>query len=248
MSGRERKSGSGVIVIGASWGGLNALSIITRALPADFAMPLVIVQHRSKDHESLLAPLLQDQTTLPVGEIEDKEEIYPGRIYLAPANYHTLVDGPHFTLSVDEPVRYSRPSIDVTFVSAADSCGGRTVGVVLTGANEDGAFGLRRIADLGGHAVVQDPKTAEVRAMPQGALRAVPGALVLPIEAIGAHLAAVAQRMHDAPSSVPASLLARELMASGGGGGGTATPPPPGAAPRRSTPAARPEARGGARE
>lgn len=213
MTPAERKGSGGIIVIGASWGGLNALSIIAHALPADFAMPLVIVQHRSKDHESLLAPLLQDQTPLPVAEIEDKEEIQPGRIYLAPANYHTLVDGPNFSLSVDEPVRYSRPSIDVTFVSAADACGGRTVGVVLTGANEDGAFGLRRIADRGGYAIVQDPATAEVKTMPQGALKAVPGARVLPLEAIGPHLVAIAKKMHDGPP-LGAAQMARDLAAS----------------------------------
>ncbi|HKG94891.1 MAG TPA: chemotaxis protein CheB [Gemmatimonadaceae bacterium] len=224
----ERGAVRGVIVIGASWGGLNALSTIANALPADFPIPVVIVQHRSKDHESLLAPLLQDQTPLMVGEIEDKEEVCPGRIYLAPANYHTLVDGTQFSLSVDEPVRYSRPSIDVTFVSAADNWGGRTVGVVLTGANEDGAFGLRRIADRGGYALVQDPRTAEVRTMPQGALRAVPTARVLPLESIGPHLAAIGRRMHEGPPHAAASLLAQDLAVSaddsGGGGGGSDDP------------------------
>jgi two-component system, chemotaxis family, protein-glutamate methylesterase/glutaminase len=178
-----------IVVVGASWGGLSALTTLVSGLPADFALPIAVVQHRSKDAESLLGVLLQDHTSLPVHEADDKEPICGGHIYLAPADYHLLVDGAHFSLTTDPPVRYSRPSIDVTFVSAADSCGARTVGVVLTGANEDGAQGLKRIVDHGGYGVVQTPETAEIATMPRAALKAVPQATVLTMAEIAGHLA-----------------------------------------------------------
>lgn len=173
-----------LVVVGASWGGLHALSVLVGGLPAAFGAPVVVVQHRSRDAHSLLGELLQDHTPLPVCEIEDKQPIAAGRVYLAPADYHLLVEDGHFALTVDEAVRFSRPSIDVTFASAADSCGPRVVGVALTGANEDGASGLRRIVDRGGRALVQDPAGAEVRTMPAAAIRAVPTAEVLDLEEI----------------------------------------------------------------
>lgn len=177
-----------VVVVGASWGGLHALSVLVGGLPAAFAAPVVIVQHRSRDAHSFLGELLQDHTPLPVCEVEDKQVIAPGQIYLAPADYHLLVEDGHFALTVDEPVRFSRPSIDVTFSSAADSFGARVVGVALTGANDDGAAGLRRIVDRGGRALVQDPAGAEVRTMPAAALRAVPKAEVVELERIAGRL------------------------------------------------------------
>jgi two-component system chemotaxis response regulator CheB len=182
----------GIVVVGASWGGLNALSRLVADVDASFPLPIAVVQHRSKESDHLLAHLLQDRTALRVKEVEDKDPIAPGHVYVAPPDYHLLVDlladGPYFSLSVDPPVRYSRPSIDVAFVAAADAFGARVVGVVLTGANEDGALGLRRIADRGGYAIVQEPKTAEIRTMPQAALTAVPNAEVLPLDRIGARL------------------------------------------------------------
>ena len=185
----------GIVVVGASWGGLNALSRLVADVDAGFPLPIAIVQHRSKESDHLLAHLLQDRTALKVKEIEDKDPITVGHVYVAPPDYHLLVDlledGPHFSLSVDPPVRYSRPSIDVAFVAAADAFAARAVGVVLTGANEDGALGLRRIVDRGGYAIVQDPKTAEIRTMPQAALNAVPNAEILPLDRIGARLTAL---------------------------------------------------------
>lgn len=192
----------GIVVVGASWGGLNALSRLVADVDADFPLPIAIVQHRSKESDHLLAHLLQDRTALTVKEIEDKEPIAPGNVYVAPPDYHLLVDlledGPQFSLSVDPPVRYSRPSIDVAFVAAADAFGARVVGVVLTGANEDGAAGLRRIADRGGYAIVQDPNTAEIRTMPQAALNAVPNAEVLPLDRMGACLTRLGRLRHPA--------------------------------------------------
>ena len=132
-------------MIGTSWGGLSALREIVGGLPPDFAIPVVLVQHRHRQSDHVLPTLLQDRTRLSVCEVEDKMPIESGRVYVAPADYHLLVERGHFSLSTDEPVRYSRPSIDVTFQSAADSYGAHVVGVVLTGANSDGAPGLRRI-------------------------------------------------------------------------------------------------------
>ena len=193
----------GLVVVGASAGGLHALQTVVAGLPADWPSAMAIVQHRSKE-SSALCELLQDVTPLCVSEAEDKQRILPGYVYLAPPDYHMLVDGEALSLSVDEPVRWSRPSIDVLFESAADSFGDRTVGVVLTGANSDGSRGLRRIVDSGGQGVVQDPATADVRVMPESARRAVPEACVLPLEAISEHLIRLRGR-----NRVPCSSTAR---------------------------------------
>jgi two-component system chemotaxis response regulator CheB len=182
-----------LVVFGASWGGLGALSTIIGALPDDFPLPVAIVQHRSRAADGLLCELLQDRTRLRVAEIVDKEPVEPGRIYIAPPDYHTLIEPGFFSLSTDEPVRYSRPSIDVTLESAADSYASRAIGVVLTGANADGAEGLRRIADRGGLPVVQDPATAESPTMPRAALKRVAEARVLPLDGIAPFLARAAR-------------------------------------------------------
>jgi two-component system chemotaxis response regulator CheB len=181
-----------VVVVGASAGGLHALRTLVSGLPADFELPVVVVQHRARESE-LLCELLQECSSIPVHEVVDKLEITPG-VFVGPPDYHLLVDEGYFTLNCDDPVRYSRPSIDVMFESAVDSYGMDVVGVVLTGANADGAHGLRRVADAGGHAVVQAPETAEVRVMPRAALKAVPEACVLTLEEIGPHLAAIRGR------------------------------------------------------
>lgn len=181
----------GLVVIGASWGGLHALSTVVRGLPEGFGLPLVIVQHRSRDAGTLLGELLQDHTSLPVREVEDKEPFCAGCIYVAPPDYHLLVDRGHFSLTLDEPVRYSRPSIDVALSSAADTCGEQAVGVILTGANADGAEGLKRIVARGGLGIVQRPDEAECPIMPEAALKAVPTAEVLPLAGIAARLAAL---------------------------------------------------------
>ena len=178
-------------VIGTSWGGLAALRTIIRGLPDTFRLPVAIVQHRHRDSEALLARFLQEQTQLRVCEIEDKQPVEPGKVFVAPANYHMLVEQGHFSLSTEAPVRYSRPSIDVALTSAADAYGHRAVGVVLTGSNHDGAEGLRRIADAGGMPIVQDPSTAEAPAMPKAALKRVPTARVFPLEKIAELLAAI---------------------------------------------------------
>ncbi len=173
-----------IVVVGASWGGLAALSCLIGGLPRDFEVPVAVVQHRSRHLDNLLTGLLQDATSLTVVDVEDKEPLLPGNVYVAPANYHMLVDNGHLSLSTDPLVRFSRPSIDVTFHSAADTYLGATIGVILTGANDDGARGLRHIVDRGGRAVVQDPATAESPVMPHAAQRAVPEATIVPLAAM----------------------------------------------------------------
>jgi two-component system chemotaxis response regulator CheB len=182
-----------VVAVGTSWGGLAALTKLLGDLPSDFGIPIVVVQHRSKDSEKLLVQLLQDVTDLKVGEIEDKDPLTPGTVHVAPANYHVLIDDGYASLTVEEPVRFSRPSIDVMFSSAADTYGAAAIGVVLTGANEDGARGLAHIVKRGGVALVQDPKTAEIPIMPQAAIRVVPSAEVLSLEALGQRLIALSR-------------------------------------------------------
>ena len=179
-----------IVLVGVSAGGLDAVSTILRGLPATFGLALVVVQHRSKE-STLLCELLQDVSPLPVAEAIDKEPIEAGRVYLAPPDYHLLVEAGYLSLSLEEPASYSRPSIDLAFESAAYSYAGRTVGVVLTGANGDGADGLRRIVDRGGIAIVQDPATAQVPVMPTIALQVVPEAEVVPLAGIAARLSAL---------------------------------------------------------
>jgi two-component system chemotaxis response regulator CheB len=180
-----------MIAVGASWGGLKALRAIAHGLPAHFPVPVTFVQHRSKD-SAALRDLLQDCASLIVCEVEDKQPIMKGYIYLAPPDYHLLVDGDVFSLTVDEPVRFSRPSIDVFFESVAERFGPNAAGVVLTGANDDGALGLRRIAALGGVPIVQDPRTAESPIMPRAALRAVPTARSLSLDRLTPYLVSLA--------------------------------------------------------
>ncbi|MDQ3081605.1 MAG: chemotaxis protein CheB [Gemmatimonadota bacterium] len=182
-----------IAVVGASWGGLAAISQLLAALPAGFAIPLAVVQHRSRHADNLLAALLQDITALRVVDVEDKEPLEPGSVYIAPANYHMLVENGHLSLSTDPQVRFSRPSIDVTFISAADTYQSKTLGIVLTGANDDGARGLEHIVKLGGRAIVQDPATAESPTMPSAARNAVPEAEVLDLSEIPARLIALSR-------------------------------------------------------
>jgi two-component system chemotaxis response regulator CheB len=164
-----------MIVIGGSLGGTKVLYGILRTLPKTFPHPIAIALHRSRDSQEDdggVAELLQKASLLPVREPLDKEPILGGHVYLAPADYHLMVEPSGFSLSTDEPVQYARPSIDVLFESAADAFNGATVGVVLTGANQDGAHGAACIRDRGGLVVVQDPATAESPSMPQAAIRA----------------------------------------------------------------------------
>jgi len=177
-----------VVGIGTSWGGLAALTTLLGDLPGNFSLPVVVVQHRGKDSDRLLSELLQDATDMRVCEVEDKEPLTPGSVHIAPANYHVLVDNGYLSLTVEEPVRFSRPSIDVMLTSAADTYGSGAIGVVLTGANEDGSRGLAHIVKRGGRALVQDPRTAEIPIMPVASIKAVPSAEVLPLDKLAPRL------------------------------------------------------------
>jgi two-component system, chemotaxis family, protein-glutamate methylesterase/glutaminase len=175
-----------LVVIGASWGGLRAVGELLAGLPERLELAFAVAQHRGPDaRRGGLEELLQSHTPYPVREVGDKEPIVPGQVYVAPPDYHLLVERDYFTLSVDERVNYARPSIDVLFESASDAYRQRLIGVVLTGANEDGAAGLALIKRRGGVAIVQDPRLAEAPAMPTAALAATSCDAVLPLGEIG---------------------------------------------------------------
>jgi two-component system, chemotaxis family, protein-glutamate methylesterase/glutaminase len=185
------------IVIGASAGALEALSRILPFLPASYGLPVIIVVHVPPDKESILAELFRAKCAIEVREAEDKEPIRGGTIYFAPPNYHLLVEtDKSLALSNDEPVFYSRPSLDVLFESAADAYGSSLIAIVLTGANQDGAKGLKAVAEAGGAAIVQNPDGAYASAMPKAAIAECPGARVLSLKEIAVYLQDVEKAGH----------------------------------------------------
>jgi two-component system chemotaxis response regulator CheB len=185
-----------VVAIGASWGGLAALRELLGALPGDFAAPIVVVQHRmSSGDDELLPALLNSATALSVREATDKSPLAAGEVVVAPPDYHMLVEPGAVALSADAPVQFSRPSIDVLLESAAEAYRERAVGVILTGANDDGADGLAAIRRRGGLAIVQDPADAVRTEMPQAALNAVPDARRLLLREIAPALEAMVGRV-----------------------------------------------------
>jgi two-component system chemotaxis response regulator CheB len=172
-------------VIGVSAGGIEALKVLLPLLPASVPFPIVIVQHRDSRSNGFLAEYLNRMSEIVVSEAEDKEPLCAGHVYLAPAGYHLLIESDRsFSLSADARVNYSCPSIDVLFESAADAFQESLIGIVLTGANADGARGLKAIKARGGVAIVQNPATAESSAMPHAALRATPVDYIVEIEAL----------------------------------------------------------------
>ncbi len=180
------------VAIGASAGAFDALSAILPELPEDFALPVFVVVHVPPRKPSLLAELFGRSCRLPAKEAEDKEPVRGGTIYFAPPDYHLLVEPDfHLSLSSEEPVLHSRPSLDVLFETAARAYGTGLVGVILTGANADGARGLAAVAACGGTALVQTPGSAEAPEMPRAALAASPGATPLQLHEIAAHLQAL---------------------------------------------------------
>jgi two-component system, chemotaxis family, protein-glutamate methylesterase/glutaminase len=176
-----------IIVVGTSAGGLRALEKVLGALPPTFSLPIVAVQHRSRESEALVS-IMQSLVSLPVHEAEDKFPIAAPGIYIAPPDYHLLLEPGRLALSTDEPVSFSRPSIDVLFESAADAYGSGVLAVLLTGANQDGTRGLAQIRAVGGLAIVQDPHTAESPEMPTAAIVAGAVDRVLPLDGIAAEL------------------------------------------------------------
>lgn len=178
------------IVAGGSAGALEALAAILPALPSGFSIPIALVLHLPPGKTSYLSNVLSARCALLVKEAEDKEPLAPATIYVASPNYHLLIEKKRcFSLSVDDPVHFSRPAIDVLFESAADAYGPALAGLLLSGANEDGARGLARIHEAGGTTLVQSPDTASVRTMPEAALRLTRVDHVLPLAEIGAFLA-----------------------------------------------------------
>ncbi len=178
------------MAIGASLGGLNALTTLLSDIRPGLPLPIVIVQHRAITADGHgLARLLQEHTGLDVLEAEDKMSLRDGTIYLAPADYHLLIEEPgQLALSTDPPVRSARPSIDVLFETAATAYGDKALAVLLTGASADGAAGLAAVKARGGLAIVEDPATAECHTMPAAGLAAAAVDYVLPLSKIGAHL------------------------------------------------------------
>jgi two-component system chemotaxis response regulator CheB len=173
------------IVIGASAGGVEALSVMLPVLPATFRPALLIVLHLPRERPSLLVEIYEKRCALPVREADDKEPIEPGTVYFAPPDYHMLVEkNRQIALSTDEPVHFSRPSVDVLFESAADVYADRLLGMILTGANEDGAAGLHAIHRAGGVTVVQQPDSAKAPLMVVSALQRNPADFVLSLPEI----------------------------------------------------------------
>lgn len=187
-----------LVVIGTSLGGLTALEILLARLPASFPVPVVIVQHRDVRSHSLTM-ILQRSTRLRVREPLDKDPLAPGTVYLAPPDYHLLVEPEGCALSTDAPVSHARPSIDVLFESAAEAFGRNVVGVILTGANSDGSRGAAAVKNAGGYLIVQEPTNAECATMPAAALHAAKADQVLPL------------------ADIPTALV--KLCATGGGTG-----------------------------
>ena len=184
-----------LVVIGCSLGGMHAIQTILGGLPRDFCTPIVVAQHRHRNSNDGLPAYFRRSTHFNVIDADDKQWIQPSHVYLAPADYHLLIERNgergELHLSCEEAVRYSRPSIDVLFESAADAYGAELIGVVLTGANDDGARGAKRIKQRGGIVVVQEPRTAEAPEMPEAAIAAVKVDQVLPLEGIASFLADV---------------------------------------------------------
>jgi len=183
-----------MIVMGGSLGGMQSAQSILQALPADFALPIVIVLHRPADDEDILTPLLQRGSALRVSEVVDKEPIERGRIYVAPPDYHVLIEPDCLSVSVDERVNRARPSIDVLFESAALVYGSRAIGVILSGASIDGARGAAAIAQCAGTVLIESPATALRPDLPAAALAAAAVSMSLPLPQIATALCELARK------------------------------------------------------
>lgn len=186
--GRLGNMNCGMVVVGASLGGLDTVGELLGLLPGTFRIPIAIVQHRSEDAKEMLIDLLQGHTRLSVREAEDKEPVVAGRVYVAPAGYHLLAEGDHFALSTEAPCNFARPSIDALFESAAWCYGEQTIGIILSGTGRDGAEGLKEIIKRGGQGIVESPMTAGHPEMPERALEANPGAKAMTVPDIAFYL------------------------------------------------------------
>ena len=192
----HQQTATGVVAIGGSMGGLIAIESILKMLPATFPLPILVTLHVSPDAKNLTASILQKHCSLIIKEAEVDEYMQPGMVYLAPPNYHLLLENNGcLSLSVDDRVSYARPSIDVMFESVAYACGKHAIGIVLSGANADGAKGLASIKAVGGYTMVQDPESAQSPTMPKAALSASAVNLVAPLNQLVAVLMEKVQNM-----------------------------------------------------
>jgi two-component system chemotaxis response regulator CheB len=173
------------IVIGVSSGGMNAMKIMFSLLPKNFSTPIIIVQHIGARSDGHFIKLLNNQSNVSIKEADEKEKIENGNVYIAPPNYHLMIERDKtFSLTIEERVNYARPSIDVLFESAADVYKDKLIGVILTGSSSDGTTGLKKIKEYGGLTIAQDPKTAESGYMPASAIAVVPMDFILSLEEI----------------------------------------------------------------
>jgi two-component system chemotaxis response regulator CheB len=175
----------GAIVIGVSSGSINALKCIFSALPVSFSIPIIMVQHISANSDNEWIKLLNNKSNLTIKEADEKEKVESGHVYIAPTNYHLLIENDKtFSLTINEYVNFVRPSIDILFESAAEAYKNKLNGIVLKGSNNDGAKGIKRIKELGGMVIIQDPETAESPTMPASAIAAVEPDYILSSEKI----------------------------------------------------------------
>lgn len=185
------------VVIGSSAGGIQALTKVLTALPGEFPLPIIVVQHVHPHSDNYLAQILDAKCSLTVKQADEKEIITAGHVYIAPPNYHLLIEDDHsFSLSLEGPVNFSRPAIDVLFESAIDAYRNKLIGIILTGANQDGSQGIRKIKQKGGYTIVQDPATAEADAMPKAAIATTTIDKVLPLAQIGSYLLQLVNQAH----------------------------------------------------
>jgi two-component system chemotaxis response regulator CheB len=182
------------VVIGASAGGLHALSEILKELPVSFPVPVIVIQHRSKEERMLLEQVLQLKCIIQIKQADEKENIMNGTVYFAPADYHLLVEkNRSFSLSSDAPVNFSRPSIDVTFETAAEAFGNELIGIILTGSSKDGAAGIEAIKKRGGITIAQNPVGAQFPFMPQAAINTGSVQYIFELEEIASFLLGIAK-------------------------------------------------------
>jgi two-component system, chemotaxis family, protein-glutamate methylesterase/glutaminase len=195
---KVKKTAFDIVLIGVSAGGFNALPKLLGSLGGSFSLPVVIVQHEAADAGDFFVRYLARGCALTVKQADEKEQIVSGTVYVAPPGYHLLIEEDRtFSLSMDAPVNYARPSIDVMFETAVETYGNRAIGIILTGANSDGAKGLKKLKDAGGLAIVQDPESAETSFMPKAAIAATEPDEIMDLEKIGPYLIAVAGPQTD---------------------------------------------------
>ena len=186
------------VVIGSSTGGMEALRIILEVLPKNFGVPILVTQHMSPHSDNYLAKFLDNACKVCVKEVDEKEKPVSGHVYLAPPNYHFLLEKDRsMSLSVEARVSYARPSIDVLFESAAEAYYRCLIGIVLTGANSDGSKGLKRIKECHGLTIVQDPNTAQAEAMPRAAIGATKVDHIISLTEIGQLLNIIINKSED---------------------------------------------------